>query len=90
MANQPAAGISCLLMESGVDVAELKLPMMVGSIGVPLRLLVGPAFRAHAAVMFSARHNSKEAEGRGFAGVRLLYQGERDRRRSSGRRQVTN
>lgn len=29
VANQPAAGISFLLMESGVDVAELKLPMMV-------------------------------------------------------------
>lgn len=29
MANKPAAGISCLLIESGVDVAELKHPKMV-------------------------------------------------------------
>lgn len=37
-------------------------------IGVSLRLLEGPNFKVHAAVMFSTSHDSKAAEGKRFGG----------------------
>lgn len=41
-------------------------PRWYDELEVPLRLLGGPAFRAHAAVMFSTSHTSKQATGERF------------------------
>lgn len=73
MANKPAAGISCLLMESGVDVAELEHPKMVWWIGGATEAAGRPSFQGiyscHVFYQLQLQRNQGERFGRCVAAL---------------------